>query len=195
MFTQHSNGHWMQKMYAAALLLPCIHPWLTVCRFIQKQPGRAVCVLDESSCPPLDLIHCVDEYPLYYDPIYYPCYAVCCFDTPKNFCHTIPLVCAVRNFRDMFSMMVLPSMFAIKIALPLLPCKYLRVRRTLIVLFSNTFLSHSPFRSTWDGTRAVTNSHVGFSTPSKSMKTTYLFLLLELCSLPLEWRVYCLRVD
>ena len=51
------------------------------------------------------------------------------------FCRTIPLVCTVRNFWDMFSMMVLPSMFAIKIALPLLPCKYLRVSYTHCSVF------------------------------------------------------------
>ena len=30
---------------------------------------RAVCVLNELSCPPLDLVYRVDECPLYYDPI------------------------------------------------------------------------------------------------------------------------------
>ena len=58
-------------------------------------------------------------------------------------CCTIPLVCTVQKFQDMFStsQMVLPSMFAIRVLL--LPCKYLRVHHTLIVLFSNMYLSRS----------------------------------------------------
>lgn len=56
-------------------------------RFIKKLVGHAARVLDGVLCPPPNHVHCVNEYPSYYDPVYYPQFTGCCFDTPQNFCH------------------------------------------------------------------------------------------------------------
>ena len=58
---QHSNSHWTQKKYVVSMI--------NLSAGSSKKPGHAACVLNESSCSPLDFVHCVDEYPLYYDPI------------------------------------------------------------------------------------------------------------------------------
>ncbi|KAI5997195.1 hypothetical protein EDC04DRAFT_2798063 [Pisolithus marmoratus] len=52
--------------------------------FLHKQPCVVPRLLDEASCPP-DGPHIPADYPLYYDPLYYPHEHVSIFETPIKF--------------------------------------------------------------------------------------------------------------
>ncbi|KAG2096713.1 uncharacterized protein F5147DRAFT_778221 [Suillus discolor] len=54
--------------------------------FLIKQPSVKSHVLNYELCPPLDLMHDLDSYSAYYDPLYYPHYHPEIFSTPENFC-------------------------------------------------------------------------------------------------------------
>ena len=54
--------------------------------FLCKQPSELPRVLCASYCPPHDVSHEIDDYPLYYDPLYFPsCYANI-FDSEVGVC-------------------------------------------------------------------------------------------------------------
>lgn len=47
--------------------------WLQLWQvFVVKQPSQRVRVVDVDDCPPLGVPHEMSQYPIYYDPIYYP---------------------------------------------------------------------------------------------------------------------------
>jgi len=52
--------------------------------FINKLPSRAPRVLNSYDCPPHGVLHYVDEYPTYYDTIYYPELYIHHFLTPET---------------------------------------------------------------------------------------------------------------
>jgi hypothetical protein len=54
-------------------------------RFINKAPCAVAHVIEDSVCPP-DGPHHVKDYPIYYDPIYFPHEYHECFESALNFC-------------------------------------------------------------------------------------------------------------
>ena len=53
-------------------------------RFLNKSPCTVPRQLDEASCPP-EGMHNIADYPLYYDPLYFPHEHSSVFETPENF--------------------------------------------------------------------------------------------------------------
>ncbi|KAG1834029.1 hypothetical protein F4604DRAFT_1963829 [Suillus subluteus] len=54
--------------------------------FLVKQPSIKTRILNPKLCPPHDLVHAIESYPTYYDPLYYPHYYPQIFSTPEKFC-------------------------------------------------------------------------------------------------------------
>jgi len=54
--------------------------------FLTKYPSHVPRVLDAVACPPHNLCHLIESYPLYYDPVYYPQFHTSVFATSENFC-------------------------------------------------------------------------------------------------------------
>lgn len=54
--------------------------------FLIKEPCTRARVLDIASCPPHDVDHDTDAYPIFYDPLYYPqCHSIV-FANASSFC-------------------------------------------------------------------------------------------------------------
>ena len=54
--------------------------------FLVKQSSVVCRVLSSDLCPPHDVLHDIETYPLFYDPLYYPQYHLRIFSTAENFC-------------------------------------------------------------------------------------------------------------
>ena len=54
--------------------------------FLVKQPSVVCRVLSSDFCPPHDVLHDIETYPLFYDSLYYPQYHLRVFSTAENFC-------------------------------------------------------------------------------------------------------------
>jgi hypothetical protein len=54
--------------------------------FLLKQPSKKTRVLNYDLCPPHNVVHDVELYPVYYDALYFPHYHPGVFATPDNFC-------------------------------------------------------------------------------------------------------------
>lgn len=63
--------------------------------FITKAPCRVARVLEEDMCPPFQTLHVIDDYPYYYDPLYFPELHPTLFDNAQRFCDW--LVSALNN--------------------------------------------------------------------------------------------------
>jgi hypothetical protein len=84
--------------------------------FLVKQPSMKSRVLNYELCPPHDLVHDLESYPTFYDPLYYPHYHPYTFSTPENLCawlqdclHPMVMFVTLAVFftsRPQFSMMV-----------------------------------------------------------------------------------------
>ena len=59
--------------------------------FLVKQPSVVCRVLSSNLCPPHDVLHDIETYPLFYDPLYYPQYHLHVFSTAENFCSWLQL--------------------------------------------------------------------------------------------------------
>ena len=70
--------------------LSCFHPYSSivyrVMGFLFKQPSVQPCILCASHCPPHDVLHEIDDFPLYYNPLYYPLYNTSVFKTKVSVC-------------------------------------------------------------------------------------------------------------
>ena len=54
--------------------------------FIDKSLCQRARVLDSQDCPPSGINHTVNEYPIYYDPLYHPFEHPALFETPATVC-------------------------------------------------------------------------------------------------------------
>ena len=54
--------------------------------FLCKQPSIVPRVLCDSECPPFDEDHVIENYPVFYNPLYFPCYYQLLFSTGPNVC-------------------------------------------------------------------------------------------------------------
>ena len=54
--------------------------------FLVKQPSELPRVLSASHCPPNNVLHDISEFPLYYDPLYYPTCFSSIFSSPIKVC-------------------------------------------------------------------------------------------------------------
>ncbi|KAG1841621.1 hypothetical protein C8R48DRAFT_781332 [Suillus tomentosus] len=76
-------------VYTQLVSIPCVISRLCAppgMPFVTKAPCRAARVVDERDCPPPLIPHDINDYPVYYDALYYPRYHTHHFDTPQNFC-------------------------------------------------------------------------------------------------------------
>ena len=69
--------------------------------FLVKQPSVACRVLNSDLCPPHDLLHDIESYPIFYDALYYPQYHLCVFSTPENFYSWLQL--CISSHRELCS--------------------------------------------------------------------------------------------
>ncbi|KAG1773640.1 hypothetical protein EV702DRAFT_1129554 [Suillus placidus] len=54
--------------------------------FISKHPSTCPRVLDATDCPPHNILHDTQKYPLFYDALYYPQYNESVYATAEKFC-------------------------------------------------------------------------------------------------------------
>ncbi|KAG2112593.1 uncharacterized protein F5147DRAFT_683654 [Suillus discolor] len=102
-----------RSSYALARAHLCVLLRLqAVSPFISKHPSRVPRVLEVAACPPYNLCHLIELYPLYYDPLYYPQYHPSVFATSENFC--IWLRASLSTHCDfLFSLMVFRCLSAL----------------------------------------------------------------------------------
>ena len=64
-------------------------------------------VLEENMCPPSEIPHLIDDYPYYYDPLYFPHLYPSLFVNSRNFCdwlasalndHHYNMQCSVSDY-------------------------------------------------------------------------------------------------
>ena len=61
--------------------------------FLVKQPSELPRVLSASHCPPNNVLHDISEFPLYYDPLYYPTCFSSIFSSPIKVCEWLLTDC------------------------------------------------------------------------------------------------------
>ena len=54
--------------------------------FLSKHPSSCPRVLDATDCPPHNILHDIQTYPLFYDALYYPQYTESVYATAEKFC-------------------------------------------------------------------------------------------------------------
>ena len=71
--------------FETSLLLSC-HSTSVMCFLFNKQPSELSRALCTSECPPHNVLHDMNDYPSYYDPVYFPTNYPSIFDSEDSVC-------------------------------------------------------------------------------------------------------------